>query len=692
MESVSYSANERFEEFLLTFKDSKGRTIYQDQINEIIAFRKRSLTIDFADLYTFDQNLAGDVLNNPRLVLPQLESVLYQIITERDPTFRDDVDKVNIRLVNIPRVVELRKIRHSDVGKLIAVEGILVKETTIKQRIKKAVFRHIYYDKESGEMVDHEFVWPPGDEEMGDVLEVPSECPEHGKGGQFKFVPEKSKLIDWQKAILQERPEEIPPGQLPRQLEVVLEDDLVDSARPGDRVKLVGVLELKQDTSPKKGSKAIFDLYLRANSVEVSQKVLDEVKITEEDKKKILDASRDPWIREKIISSIAPSIYGHWEVKEALALALFGGVPKTLSDGTRVRGDIHVLLIGDPGTAKSQLLQFVARVAPRAIFTTGKGSTAAGLTATVTRDKQTGDFYLEAGALVLADGGIAVIDEIDKMRDEDRVAIHEAMEQQTVSIAKAGIVAKLNARATVIAAGNPKLGRYIRERSLADNINLPPTILSRFDLIFIILDNPGEEDQKLAQHILNVHANPKKFSAFDPDFLKKYIAYARKYVTPKLTDEAKKILMDFFVQMRKKSAESPDSPILITPRQLEALIRISEAYAKMALKETVDVEDAERAVNIMRIFLERVGMDVETGKIDIDTIMVGRPKSATTRLSKVLDIISELTSSGGCAKLKEIVKEAKGEGLDEATTTKLVSELRKNGLIYEAQPECYRKA
>ncbi len=457
-------------------------------------------------------------------------------------------------------------------------------------------------------------------------------------------------------------------------------------------MKIVGILELKQETNVKKGSRAVFDLYLRANSVEVSQKVLDEVKITEEDKRRILEAARDPWIKEKILASIAPSIYGHWEVKEALALALFGGVPKTLPDGTRVRGDIHVLIIGDPGTAKSQLLQFVARIAPRAVFTTGKGSTAAGLTATVTRDKQTGDFYLEAGALVLADGGIAVIDEIDKMRDEDRVAIHEAMEQQTVSIAKAGIVAKLNARATVIAAGNPKLGRYIRERSLTDNINLPPTILSRFDLIFIVLDTPGEEDQRLASHILSVHQQPKRAGFFDPDFLKKYIAFARKYVQPKLSEEAKKILMDFFVQMRKKSAESPDSPILITPRQLEALIRLSEAYARMSLKEVVDADDAMRAVNIMRIFLESVGLDVESGKIDIDTIMVGRPKSATTKLSKVLDIITQLSSSGGCAKFKEIVKEAKGEGLDEATTTKLVGELRKNGLIYEVQPDCYKKA
>jgi len=398
MAQQAISLNEKFEDFILSFKDESGKKVYEAQINEIIAYRKRSFVIDFAHLSVFEQTLASELLNNPRLIIPQLEKVLYDLIVQRDPSFRDDVEKVNLRLVNIPRVVELRKIRHTDVEKLIAVEGILVKQTPIKQRIKKAVFKHTLFDKESGELIEHEIEWPPGDEEMGEVLDAPTECPEHGKGGQFKFLPEKSKIVDWQKAVLQERPEEIPAGQLPRQIEVILEDDLVDSARPGDRVKIVGILELKQESTPKKGSRAVFDLYLRANSVEVSQKILDEVKITEEDRRKILETAKDQWIKEKIITSIAPSIYGHWEIKEALALALFGGVPKILPDGTRIRGDIHVLIVGDPGTAKSQLLQFVARIAPRAVYTTGKGSTAAGLTATVTRDKQTGDFYLEAGA------------------------------------------------------------------------------------------------------------------------------------------------------------------------------------------------------------------------------------------------------------------------------------------------------
>lgn len=277
------------------------------------------------------------------------------------------------------------------------------------------------------------------------------------------------------------------------------------------------------------------------------------------------------------------------------------------------------------------------------------------------------------------------------MRDEDRVAIHEAMEQQTVSIAKAGIVAKLNARAAVIAAGNPKFGRYISERPVSDNINLPPTILSRFDLIFILKDQPGEQDRELANYILDVHSGKSTKNIIDIDTLRKYIAYARKYVTPKITSEAKNLITDFFVEMRKKSSETPDSPILITPRRLEALIRISEAYAKMALKAEVTREDAERAINIMRLFLESVGVDMESGKIDMDTIMTGKPKSAREKMMKIIEIIDSLAVSSECAKVKDILKEAQQVGIEKSNIEKLLTDMRKSGIIYEAKPECYKE-
>jgi len=674
-----------FIDFLSSFMDRRGVRKYSERINKMIGYRHKSLEVDFNDLLSFNEELADKIVVDAKNVIPLIERKLMDYIVERDPDYQLEVNRVHVRITSVPRIIQLRKIRSDDINKLISVEGILVRSTSIKERITKIWLQHV--PPGCGD----EFEWPGEGEEIQESVEMPAVCPRCGKPGQFKWIKEKSEIVDWQKVVVQEKPEEIPAGQLPRQLEAILEDDLVDSARPGDRIKMVGILEIKEDVPIKRGMRSVFDFHMKVNSVEISQKVLDEVMISKEDEEKIKELARDPWIKEKIISSISPSIYGHYEIKEAIALALFGGVPKVMPDGTRIRGDIHLLIIGDPGTAKSQTLQFAARVAPRSVYTTGKGSTAAGLTAAVVREKNTGDYYLEAGALVLADGGIAVIDEIDKMRDEDRVAIHEAMEQQTVSIAKAGIVAKLNARATVIAAGNPKLGRYISERSISDNINLQPTILSRFDLIFILVDKPGENDKLLAEYILNVHRGHEVGDFIDIETLKKYIAYARKYVTPVLTDEAKELIQNFFVEMRRKSSESPDSPILITPRQLEALIRMSEAYAKISLRNEVTRDDAERAINIMRIFLENVGLDVESGKMDIDTIMTGKPKSARDKMTTILEIIDDISSMEECAKVGKIIKEAEKRSLDKDSVQKVIQDMRKSGLIYESKPDCYKK-
>ncbi len=523
----------------------------------------------------------------------------------------------------------------------------------------------------------------------GDTIDKPVICPNCGKSSGFRLKLESCVYEDFQRLVLQERPEDVPAGQIPRSIEVDVRGSLVDVARPGDRVTVVGILKLRRPSSVRKYP-SIYDAYIDANNIVVSQRVLEEIEISEDDERKIRELSKDPLIRRKIVASIAPGIYGMWDIKEAIALLLFGGVPKMLPDGTRIRGDIHVLIIGDPGTAKSQLLQYVAKIAPRAVYTTGKGSTAAGLTAAVVKDKS-GEYYLEAGALVLADGGVACIDEIDKMDDKDRVAIHEAMEQQTVSIAKAGIVARLNARASVLAAGNPKYGRYLPNRSLADNVNLPPTILSRFDLIFVIRDTPSpERDRMLARYITVVHGEPSDVRPFIPtDLLRKYIAYARKNVRPRLTEEAKKLIEDFFVEMRRKSLENPEAPIAITARQLEALIRLAEAHAKMALKSEVTAEDAAEAIRLMKSMLESVGIDVESGEVDVDVIMTGKPKSTREKYLVLEDIIKELAKEEGCAKIRDIVSKAKQRGLEEKFVEEALRKMRKEGLIYERGPACY---
>jgi len=427
------------------------------------------------------------------------------------------------------------------------------------------------------------------------------------------------------------------------------------------------------------------------NYVESQQRELVEIEITPEDEKRILDLAKMPDVRERIIRSIAPSIYGMEDIKEAIACLLFGGVPKVYPDGIRVRGDIHILLVGDPGMAKTQLLRFVTKIAPRAVYTTGKGSSAAGLTAAVVREKDTGEFYLEAGALVLADTGVAVIDEIDKMDAKDRVAIHEALEQQTVSIAKAGIVATLNARCSVLAAANPAFGRYLPNRTVAENVDLPVTLLSRFDLIFIIRDEPNlDRDKAIAEHITTLHAGevPEGFTEIiSPDLLRKYIAYARKHVKPVLTPEARERIVQFYVQMRAKSRE-PDSPIAITARQLEALIRLAEAEAKMRLSPVVEAEDADRAIRLFMKYLSSVGIDIESGKIDIDIIMTGKPKSAQERLALVMNILAQLEDANGGkpVKIEDLYREAESAGLDRQAVDKAINMLLKSGDVYTPRP------
>ncbi len=675
-----------FYEFLRSYRSEDGTYKYRERIRQIPVLGLKSLIVDFNDLYRFNTRLARVFLDQPDIALPQASEAVRDLLEQEAPEALEVVPRITVRIRGLPYSTPIRRLRSEHIGKLVMVEGILVRATPVKEKIVKARILHCY----EGDC--HEFDWPPEGEIAGETIEKPEICPVCGRSsGRFRLLPERSKLVDWQKIVLQERPEEVPSGQLPRSIEVVLTDELVDVARPGDRVCIVGIVRVKPESPTKR--RAIYEMYIEANHLEVSQKVLEEIVITREDEERIKALARDPWIRKKIIVSIAPSIYGHWEIKEAIALALFGGVPKVRPDGTRTRGDIHILMVGDPGTAKSQLLQYVVRIAPRAIYTTGKGATAAGLTAAVVRDKTTGEYYLEAGALVLADGGVAAIDEIDKMRDEDRSVIHEAMEQQTVSIAKAGIVARLNARTTVIAAGNPKFGRYMPNRTLADNINLPPPILSRFDLIFIVRDQPNpEEDRRLAQHILRVHSNVETARPeIPPDLLRKYISYARRYIRPRLTPEAQKLLMDFFVEMRKMSAENPDTPIPITPRQLEALIRLAEAHARMALKTEVTEEDAEAAIRLMKTVLESAGMDIETGRIDIDVIMTGKPKSKQEKLIRIQEIIQELEeqSPEGCARMRDIVKRAAMEGIESSMVDEAIRILRRDGIIYEKTVGCY---
>lgn len=370
---------------------------------------------------------------------------------------------------------------------------------------------------------------------------------------------------------------------------------------------------------------------------------------------------------------------------------LFGGVSKSLPD-INIRGEMNALLIGDPGTAKSQLLQYIAQIAPRGLYTSGRGTTAAGLTAAVVREKG-GSMSLEAGALVLADKGIACIDEMDKMRPEDRVAIHEAMEQHTVSVAKGGIVATLNARTAILAAANPSLGRYEPHRTVAENISLPVTILSRFDLIFVLRDVPDKEsDKKLSKHILEIHRKGKQpvEAEINSDLLRKYVSYA-KTIQPELSSGALKVLGDFYMAMRSAS-EGEGSPIAITARQLESLIRVAEARARVALRNKVTSEDAEAAISLMQRSLSEVGIDVSLDKVDIDIIMTGRPKSVRDKLHSVLSVLMAMEKETGMVDKNTLVTELEEKhNIPRTETERMISQLLREGTIYEPREGSLKK-
>ncbi len=684
-------------------------TYYRDELNRLADAveygKERSLYVDFLkDLSIYREGKLGEeLLSNPDKVIAHANEGLALAENIHDVS----LDGCVTRFYNLPasRRVLIRDLRSEHISKFIAIEGIVRKVTEVRPKVVVAAFSCT----KCGKVVE-----VTQDDEA--TLKQPYECPAC-KNKRFVFLPEESLTVDSQRIRIQEYPENLRGGEQPQQIDVMLEGDLTGKVNPGDRVIVNGIVRAK----PRKiGSKQLqhMDLHIEGNSIEVLQQEYEEFEITEEDKKRILELAEDEKIFDKIVASIAPSIYGHEDVKLAIALQLFGGVPKKLPDGTEIRGDIHVLLVGDPGVAKSQILRYVHRIAPRSVYTTGKGTTTAGLTATATRDEFDGRWTLEAGALVLADKGIALVDEIDKMRSEDRSALHEAMEQQTVSVAKAGINAVLRARCALLGAANPKYGRFDRYTPIAEQIDLSPTLLSRFDLIFVLTDDPDEvRDRKLAEHILKTHEIGEKLEklrniasaeftkeeltreaetaeivpAIEPDLLRKYIAYAKRTVFPVLSEEAKERIIDFYLSLRSRVKEN--SAVPVTARQLEALIRLAEASARLRLSDVVEREDVDRVVEIIRHSLEQIAIDPETGEIDIDYAFTGTSKSQRDRILILKRIIEELEAAHEKgAPEEEIIRAAEEEGIDERKTRELLRKMREMGDIYSPRNGYYRLA
>jgi replicative DNA helicase Mcm len=655
---------------------------YRQRIAQMGVAGRTTLIVDFDDLLAFDQELAEELSKNPDEYLKYANNAAYAQLQTEDPEYAEKTEAVTVRIVRLPETAKLRKLGSKHIGKFAMVEGIVVRSTPVRPMVMQAVFRC----KRCGEITSVD--------QTGPFLRAPFVCknPNCRAKGPFDFVQEESTFVDSQELRIQERPEDLPPGQLPRSLNIkLMGSEIVDVARPGDHISIVGTVRAVAPTLPRVGKLRAFILHLDANSIGVLGKEPETALPSPEEEERILELAKDPWIHRKIMNSIAPSIYGYDHIKEAIMYLLFGGVLKNLPDIT-IRGELNVLLIGDPGTAKSQLLQYVARLAPRGLYTSGRGTTAAGLTAAVIREAR-GGMTLEAGALVLADKGIACIDEMDKMRPGDRVAIHEAMEQHTVSIAKGGIVATLNARTAILAAANPALGRYEPHRTVAENISLPVTILSRFDLIFVLRDEPNKEaDSKMSQHILEIHR--RGMSPVEPpiptELLRKYISYA-KGIKPVLTKEALQRLKDFYMAMRSAS-ETEGSPVAITARQLESLVRTAESRARLALRKEILAEDAEAAIAIMNRSLEEVGIDVSSSKFDIDLIMTGKPKSLRDKLQTVLSTIMEMQRETGLVEKIALLDELETKyKISAGEAERLIGQLLREGTIYSPREGYLKK-
>ena len=653
----------KFEEFFAT--------LYKDDVFKVLEKYpdERSLNVDYQTLEVFDPDLADLLIDKPEEVIDAAQIAIKNI----DPLVKDA--DINIRFENLSNIIPLKTLLSKYIGTFVAADGIVRKTDEIRPRIETGVFEC------RGCMRLHEV-----EQSSGNRIIEPSLCSECG-GRSFRLLQEESKYIDTQTARMQEPLENLSGGTEPKQMLMVLEDDLVDELNPGDKVRITGTLKtFREERSGK------FKNYIYVNHIEPLEQEFEELQLSEEDEEQIIELSKDPNIYEKIIKSTAPSIRGYRDVKEAIALQLFGGSAKQLEDETKLRGDIHILIVGDPGIGKSQILKYVSRLAPRSIYTSGKGTTGAGLTAAAVRD-ELGGWSLEAGALVLGDQGNVCVDELDKMRSEDRSALHEALEQQTVSIAKAGIMATLNSRCSVLAAANPKFGRFDRYKVLAEQIDLPAPIISRFDLIFVIEDKPSREgDSKLADHILKIHQENTVEYEIEPELLRKYIAYARKNANPKLTDEANEVLKEFYVSTRNSNPEEQGA-VPITARQLEAIIRLAEACAKIKLKETVDKEDAEKAVRLQLSCLKEVGVDPETGEMDADIVGGGTPKSDRDKIKRVTEEIKLLEEEyAGDAPLNILISNmADKYNVSEDKTEQIVRNLVQKGVIYQPRTGYFRR-
>lgn len=657
---------------------------YYDQLIEAIQKGNSYLVIDFSTLSMYNIDLAQQFLDKPEEMFE-----IGKIAIERFG-LKKITKKFFIRTKNLPSSQEImiRNIRSEHIGRLIQLTGIVRQKGDVRPHVTNAKFEC------------------PGCGNVANIIQndqkfkEPPNCACGRKGG-FKLL--EKELVDVQKIVLEESTEELDGGEQPKRFNLLLRHDLVTpisekKTNPGNKIILTGVVTEVQISLNGGGKSVEFDLMLESNYIEPLQEEFSALKISKEQEEEIFEFARNSENPlKRIAASFAPTIYGYDKIKEGLVLQMMGGVMKPRSDGVKTRGDIHVLLIGDPGAAKSQLLKRVSKIAPKARFVSGKGASGAGLTASVVKDDFLKGWALEAGTLVLANQGIACIDELDKMTDEDRSAMHEALEQQTITISKANIQATLRSETTVLAAANPKFGRFDPYESLGKQIDLPPALISRFDLIFPVRDIPDrEKDEKIANFILRLHQDITRSEDVDlsTEFIKTYIAYAKRHIKPKLTNSALEEIQNYYVTIRNSGNDGSEGikAVPITARQLEALVRLSEASARVRLSKEVSKEDARKAIELLHYALGQIGADPETGKFDIDRITTGITASQRNHISVVKEVINQLAKEKGDEIPEdEIIIECESKGIEESKVEEVLEKLKRTGDIYQPKRGFFSK-